>query len=1174
MPDVFISYKRSDAPFVRRLFERMEEEERDVWIDWEDIPPTTDWLEEIYEGIEAADNFVFVISPDSVVSEVCNLEIAHAIDQNKRLVPILYRPVNEKEMAREIDGRDYEEMVHDNWSAIKHVNWIFFDDPNKFEASYRTLVDALETNIDYVKEHTRLLVKAREWDKAGRNPSFLLRGDELHEAEMWLAQSASEPMDASPLHHEYILESQHAASTRQRTILGAITLGLAVSVILTIISIWQFTVAQENEEEALQNEERAIAAQQEAVAAQATAEARLLETQRTQSRLLADISSTQLEEGSFQVALLIALEAVANFTEGIVNFESSTALLNALLSPVMDVADFDHLGRVEEGLWNADGTLILSWMDNSNQVNIWSVDAPNEELPVELEDNINGAAWLGDERRFVTWAGEVVQIWTITDSYGEGAVSEFKRFPHIGTVESGRVGGNVNEGTGRLLTWIDDQAFVWDISREDQLFVLNHGEATVSGAAWNSDATRILTWSEDGIVRVWNALNGSLVGSLAPVPDSEGRAVRHAEWSQDDSRILTWDDVDSVRIWEVGQQEVALRITLDDVPRRAVWSPNEAQVLVFTERDQTIEVYDVTDADEPLFELFHNQFVDDAIWNRDGTRVLSWGQSDTLRLWDGQSGNLLRFFQHDGTVNGAFWDEETIVSWSQDTTVRLWDSESGDEVRRLPHLDPVEGAAWNHDETLMLSWANNLRNGGIRVWDFTTSSDVLVYTHDELQTAKWSPDEEYVLTVSENPGVMVWSTARLEEDTGENAPLLLAQLSPEPADDNLVGGGFWQIAGNRLRILTWSNVEVPEPDCVICQHQIYLWTWDGATATLDLVLNADNLNDANLPIENVLWLVNRQAIVARTRNTVWRWDLSQPTQPVPLLEPEAAVELMVPRHNGQQLLILSADGQMQLLDVQSGATVQTFTHPDVLGAEWSPNEDRLLSWGEDGAVRIWDAGSGQQLAEFQHENAVRFATWNQAGTDVLSTSDDTTVRVWQVGSSEVVFSGDHLNPVVGAAWNPAETHILSWSNDSPFCRRDCEYEARIWEIASDSAIVLDHQDTIIGAEWNSDGSHILTVSEDGGARLWDGQTGNGRLIVQHPPPQPGLSATMLGADLNQMGDRLLTWANDDSSRLWLTDVPELIERAEERSVRELTNEEREEFFLPTQPTPTPVPDEL
>ena len=82
MADVFISYSRKDKEFVARLQAALVKHEREPWLDTKDIPPTAEWLQEIYGAIEKADAFVFVISPDSVISKVCQLEIAHAVEHD------------------------------------------------------------------------------------------------------------------------------------------------------------------------------------------------------------------------------------------------------------------------------------------------------------------------------------------------------------------------------------------------------------------------------------------------------------------------------------------------------------------------------------------------------------------------------------------------------------------------------------------------------------------------------------------------------------------------------------------------------------------------------------------------------------------------------------------------------------------------------------------------------------------------------------------------------------------------------------------------------------------------------------------------------------------------------------------------------------------------------------
>ena len=50
-PDLFISYAREDSAFVHQLDEALEEREKVVWVDWQDIRPSADWRAKIEAGI-------------------------------------------------------------------------------------------------------------------------------------------------------------------------------------------------------------------------------------------------------------------------------------------------------------------------------------------------------------------------------------------------------------------------------------------------------------------------------------------------------------------------------------------------------------------------------------------------------------------------------------------------------------------------------------------------------------------------------------------------------------------------------------------------------------------------------------------------------------------------------------------------------------------------------------------------------------------------------------------------------------------------------------------------------------------------------------------------------------------------------------------------------------------
>jgi len=201
MADIFISYSRKDLEFVYRLHKALSSEKnKDVWEDLEDIPPAVPWRPEIAAAIEAADNFVFVISPDSAASKECGQELAHAIKQHKRLIPLVYREVDPTALPR----------------ALTELNFIYCHAGDDFGSAVESLVVAVETDLEWVKEHTRLLTRAVEWESKERNNSLLLRGNYLESAEAWMAQSGTKKPAPNELQGQFILASRQDETARQR----------------------------------------------------------------------------------------------------------------------------------------------------------------------------------------------------------------------------------------------------------------------------------------------------------------------------------------------------------------------------------------------------------------------------------------------------------------------------------------------------------------------------------------------------------------------------------------------------------------------------------------------------------------------------------------------------------------------------------------------------------------------------------------------------------------------------------------------------------------------------------------------------------------------------------------------------------------------------------------------
>ncbi|NEP00833.1 MAG: TIR domain-containing protein [Symploca sp. SIO2E9] len=191
--DVFVSYSRADSDFARQLNDALQIQGKRTWFDQESIASGTDFQQEIYRGIESSDNFLFVISPSSISSPYCSGEVEYAQKLNKRIITILHRPVQIKELH----------------PGLASVQWIDFNQyEGDFYANFKELIRTLDTDLDHLRSHTRLLLRAIEWEQQEHDNSFLLRERDLEASERWLQQGVNKDPRPTELQSQYISASQ------------------------------------------------------------------------------------------------------------------------------------------------------------------------------------------------------------------------------------------------------------------------------------------------------------------------------------------------------------------------------------------------------------------------------------------------------------------------------------------------------------------------------------------------------------------------------------------------------------------------------------------------------------------------------------------------------------------------------------------------------------------------------------------------------------------------------------------------------------------------------------------------------------------------------------------------------------------------------------------------------
>jgi len=341
----------------------------------------------------------------------------------------------------------------------------------------------------------------------------------------------------------------------------------------------------------------------------------------------------------------------------------------------------------------------------------------------------------------------------------------------------------------------DGTARIWNAKSGAPLAVLKGHTGSVNSAAWSPDGTRIATASKDNTARIWDAQSGAPLAVLEGHKDSLN-GLLNAAWSPDGTRIATASFDDTVGIWDA--QSGALLAVLKEHTRwvnSAAWSPDGTRIATTSRGDDTARIWDAKSGALLAVLKGHTNSVDSAAWSPDGTRLATTSRGDdTARIWDAQSSAPLAVLKgHTNSIDSAAWspDGSRIVTASQDGTARIWDAQSSAPLAMLKgHTGQVISVAWSPDGTRLAttSW-----DGTARIWDAQSGASLAVLKGhtDQVRSAAWSPDGTRIATTSRDGTARIW-------DAQNGAPLAVLK-----GHTGSVNSAAWSPDG--LRIATASD---------------------------------------------------------------------------------------------------------------------------------------------------------------------------------------------------------------------------------------------------------------------------------------------------------------------------------------------------------------------------------
>ena len=194
---------------------------------------------------------------------------------------------------------------------------------------------------------------------------------------------------------------------------------------------------------------------------------------------------------------------------------------------------------------------------------------------------------------------------------------------------------------------------------------------------------------------------------------------------------------------------------------------------------------------------------------------------------------------------------------------------------------------------------------------------------------------------------------------------------------------------------------------------------------------------------------------------------------------------------------------------------------ELAACAYTPDDNRIISGGWDGRLRVWDAVTGEETASLvASDKPIIACAVSPDGKFYLSACLNGFLAHWEVETlQKAAYFLAHWRPISGVAYDRAAKLMATSSWDANLILWDLD-PGRNWRSLSG------HEDIVAGCRFTPDGERLLSWSYDGTLKLWDVSH------AEHLRDFRGHRDRVTTADISHDGRWAVSGSRDNTLRLW------------------------------------------